>query len=154
YKETEGHLWTIRYPVTGSATEALQVSTTRPETMLGDTAVAVHPDDDRYKHLIGKTVTLPLIGREIPVIADPILVDPTFGTGCVKVTPAHDPNDYQTGSRHKLPQVNLLNPDGTYNENAGPYAGLEGREVRKRVVADLESQGLLVKVEPYTNRVG
>ena len=154
YKESDGHLWTIRYPITGADAEVLNVSTTRPETMLGDTAVAVHPVDDRYKHLIGKTVTLPLIGREIPVIADPILVDPKFGTGCVKVTPAHDPNDYQTGIRHGLPQINLLNPDGTYNDNAGPYAGLDRREVRKRVVADLEAQGLLAKVEPYTNRVG
>ncbi|MEW4571072.1 valine--tRNA ligase [Tautonia sp. JC769] len=154
YKETDGHLWTIRYPVTGSDSESLHVSTTRPETMLGDTAVAVHPDDERYKHLIGKTVTLPLLGREIPVIGDAILVDPKFGTGCVKVTPAHDPNDYQTGLRNHLPQINLLNPDGTYNENAGPYAGLDRREVRKRVVADLEAQGLLVKTEPYTNRVG
>ncbi|RUL85520.1 valine--tRNA ligase [Tautonia sociabilis] len=154
YKDTEGLLWTIRYPVTGSESEALLVSTTRPETMLGDTAVAVHPEDDRYQHLIGKTVTLPLLGREIPVIADAILVDPKFGTGCVKVTPAHDPNDYQTGLRHHLPQINLLNPDGTFNENAGPYAGLDRREVRKRVVADLEAQGLLVKTEPYTNRVG
>jgi valyl-tRNA synthetase len=154
YKETEGYLWTIRYPVTGSDSEFLQVSTTRPETMLGDTAVAVHPADERYAHLIGKTVDLPLTGMRIPIIADPILVDPRFGTGCVKVTPAHDPNDYQTGLRHGLPMVNLLNPDGTYNENANAYAGLDRREVRKRVVADLEAQGLLVKVEPYTNRVG
>src|SRR5690606_31832709 len=124
------------------------VSTTRPETMLGDTAVAVHPADERYQHLIGKTVTLPLLGREIPVIADPILVDPKFVTGCVKVTPAHDPNDYQTGLRHDLPQINLLTPDGSYNEHAGPYAGLDRREVRRRVVADLEAQGLLVKTEP------
>src|SRR5207253_2411456 len=101
-----------------------------------------------------RLVALPLIGREIPIIADPILVDPKFGTGCVKVTPGHDPNDYQTGLRHGLPMINLLNPDGTYNENAGAYAGLDRREVRKRVVADLEAQGLLVKVEPYTNRVG
>ena len=154
YQESDGHLWTISYPVTGSETEALHVSTTRPETMLGDTAVAVHPGDDRYAPLIGRTVTLPLIGREIPVIADPILVDPKFGTGCVKVTPAHDPNDYQTGLRHGLPQINLLNPDGSYNENAGPYAGLDRREVRKRVVADLDAQGLLIKTEPYKNRVG
>ena len=101
YEETQGHLWTIRYPITGgSEGEALLVATTRPETMLGDTAVAVHPDDPRYKHWIGKTVTLPLTGREIPIIADGILVDPKFGTGCVKVTPAHDPNDYATGLRH------------------------------------------------------
>lgn len=155
YEDVQGHLWTIKYPVAGSAEgEALHVATTRPETMLGDTAVAVHPEDPRYKHLIGRAVALPLTGREIPIIADPILVDPKFGTGCVKVTPAHDPNDYQTGLRHKLPMINLLHPDGTFNENAGAYAGLHGKAVRKRVVADLESQGLLVKVENYATRVG
>jgi valyl-tRNA synthetase len=154
YEEIQGQLWTIKYPVAGSAEgEALHVATTRPETMLGDTAVAVHPEDPRYKHLIGKSVALPLTGREIPIIADAILVDPKFGTGCVKVTPAHDPNDYQTGLRHKLPMINLLNPDGTFNENAGAYVGLHGRAVRKRVVADLEAQGLLEKVEPYTTRL-
>ncbi len=146
---TMGSLWTIRYPVTDSE-ESLLVATTRPETMLGDTAVAVHPSDDRYKHLIGKTVTLPLMGRPIPIIADAILVNPEFGTGCVKVTPAHDPNDYATGVRNALPMINLLNPDGTYNENAGAYAGLAIKEVRKRVVADLEALGLLVKVEPHS----
>ena len=145
---TTGSLWTIRYPVSGSE-ESLLVATTRPETMLGDAAVAVHPSDDRYKHLIGQTVTLPLMGRAIPIVADAILVNPEFGTGAVKVTPAHDPNDYATGVRHSLPMINLLNPDGTYNDNAGPYAGLAVKEVRKRVVADLEAQGLLVKVEPH-----
>src|SRR4051794_17014504 len=155
YEDVQGQLWTISYPVAGSAEgESLPVATTRPETMLGDTAVAVHPDDPRYRHLIGKMVALPLTGRVIPIIADPILVDPKFGTGCVKVTPAHDPNDYQTGLRHKLPMINLLNPDGTFNENAGPaYAGHHGRAVRKRVVADLEAHGLLVKVEPYATRL-
>ena len=154
YEDVQGQLWTITYPVAGSADgAALLVSTTRPETMLGDTAVAVHPDDPRYQHLIGKQLLLPLTGRTIPVIADAILVDPKFGTGCVKVTPAHDPNDYQTGLRHDLPQINLLNPDGTFNENAGPYAGLDRRVVRKRVVADLEAQGLLAKVEPYATRL-
>jgi valyl-tRNA synthetase len=153
YVETAGHLWTISYPVMDSS-ELLLVATTRPETMLGDTAVAVHPEDPRYKHLIGKTVTLPLMNRPIPIIGDAILVDPNFGTGCVKVTPAHDPNDYLTGKRHGLQEINLLNADGTYNSEAGAYAGLDRREVRKRVVADLEAQGLLVKVEPYTNRVG
>jgi valyl-tRNA synthetase len=121
--------------------------------MLGDTAVAVHPEDPRYKHLIGKHVALPLTGRMIPIIGDGILVDPTFGTGCVKVTPAHDPNDYQTGLRHNLPMINLLNPDGTFNENAGAYTGLDRRVVRKKVVADLEAQGLLEKVEPYATRL-
>lgn len=154
YEDVKGHLWTIRYPVTGSSTEALHVATTRPETMLGDTAVAVHPDDPRYKHLIGKTVTLPLMNREIPIIGDAILVDPKFGTGCVKVTPAHDPNDYLTGLRHKLPMINLLNPDGTFNENAGPYAGLHGKLVRKKVVEDLEALGLMDKIEHHDNRVG
>jgi valyl-tRNA synthetase len=153
YVEQAGQIWTIKYPVSGSGA-SLHVATTRPETMLGDTAVAVHPSDERYKHLIGQTVDLPLIGRSIPIIADAILVDPTFGTGCVKVTPAHDPNDYATGLRNNLEMINLLNPDGTYNENAGPYATLDRREVRKRVVADLEEQGFLVKVEPHANRVG
>ena len=155
YEESQGQLWTIRYPITGAtAGESLLVATTRPETMLGDTAVAVHPDDPRYKDLIGKTITLPLTGREIPIIADGILVDPKFGTGCVKVTPAHDPNDYATGLRHRLPMINLLNPDGTFNENAGKYNGLHGKAARKQVVADLEAQGLLAKVEPHANRVG
>lgn len=153
YEEIQGKLWTIKYPVAGSDGEALHVATTRPETMLGDTAVAVHPDDPRYKHLIGKELKLPLIGRLIPIIADAILVDPKFGTGCVKVTPAHDPNDYQTGLRHRLPMINLLNTDGTYNEDAGPYAGLHGKKVRDRVVADLKEQGLLIKEEPYATRL-
>lgn len=155
YEDIQGTLWTIKYPVADSTTgEALVVATTRPETMLGDTAVAVHPDDERYRHLIGKEVDLPLTGRRIPIIADAILVDPTFGTGCVKVTPAHDPNDYQTGLRHNLPQINLLNPDGTYNENAGErYAGKPGKDVRRRVVDDLKGHGLLVKEEPYQTRL-
>jgi valyl-tRNA synthetase len=155
YEDIQGQLWTIAYPVVGSSNgEALHVATTRPETMLGDTAVAVHPEDPRYKDLIGREVTLPLTGRTIPIIGDAILVDPKFGTGCVKVTPAHDPNDYQTGLRHKLPMINLLNPDGTFNENAGEkYAGLDRRTVRKRVVEDLEAQGLLIKVEPYATRL-
>jgi valyl-tRNA synthetase len=154
YEDTPGQLWTIKYPVVDAPGQALHVATTRPETMLGDTAVAVHPEDDRYRQLIGRQVELPLTGRQIPIIADPILVDPKFGTGCVKVTPAHDPNDYQTGLRHHLPMINLLNPDGTFNENAGAaYAGLDRRVVRQRVVADLEARGLLEKVEPYTTRL-
>jgi len=153
YEEANGHLWTIRYPVADS-TEVLHVATTRPETMLGDTAVAVHPDDPRYKHLIGKMLELPLTGRRIPIIADAILVDPAFGTGCVKVTPAHDPNDYQTGLRNGLPMINLLNPDGTYNENAGEkYAGLDRMVVRKRVVADLKEADLLDRVDSYLVRL-
>ena len=154
YQETAGQLWTIRYPIHGSE-ESLLVATTRPETMLGDTAVAVHPSDDRYKHLIGQSVALPLTDRLIPIIGDGILVDPKFGTGCVKVTPAHDQNDLRhRGPATALPMINLMNPDGTYNENAGPYAGLDRYVVRKRVVADLEANGLLVKVEPHANRVG
>ena len=137
YHETvKGHLWHIRYPVKGQAGRFMTVATTRPETMLGDTAVAVHPDDPRYKDLVGKTVVLPLMDREIPVIADGILVDPKFGTGCVKVTPAHDPNDYEVGLRHQLEMINILTPDGHINANGGPYQGLdrlEGpREGRRR----------------------
>ncbi|MFO0889542.1 MAG: valine--tRNA ligase [Isosphaeraceae bacterium] len=148
-EDVPGHIWTIRYPVAGS-TEALHVATTRPETMLGDTAVAVHPEDPRYKHLLGKLVDLPLTGRQIPIIADPVLVDPAFGTGCVKVTPAHDPNDYQAGVRNDLPMINLLNPDGTYNENAGPkYTGLDRMVVRKRVLEDLKAQGLLERTDSH-----
>jgi valyl-tRNA synthetase len=153
YEEVQGHLWTIKYPVAGSD-EVLHVATTRPETMLGDTAVAVHPDDPRYKHLLGKMVDLPLTGRRIPIIADPLLVDPAFGTGCVKVTPAHDPNDYLAGLHNDLPMINLLNPDGTYNQSAGAkYAGLDRLVVRKRVVEDLKAQGLLERVDSYLVRL-
>ena len=153
YEETDGSLWTIRYPVVGHSGESLLIATTRPETMLGDTAAAVHPDDSRYQHLIGCEVDVPLTGRRAPIIADPVLVDPTFGTGVVKVTPAHDPSDYQAGLRNKLPSINLLNPDGTYNESAGKYAGLPRQVVRKRVLADLEAAGLLAKTEPYKVRL-
>lgn len=153
YEDTKGSLWSIRYPVAESD-EFLVVATTRPETMLGDTAVAVHPDDPRYKHLIGKEVALPLTDRRIPIIGDGMLVDMAFGTGCVKVTPAHDPNDYQTGLRHKLAMINLLNPDGTYNENApSAYRGLAVKEVRKRVLADLEAAGLLLETKPHDLRL-
>ncbi len=152
HKELAGKLWYIKYPVKDSA-EYLVVATTRPETMLGDTAVAVHPEDERYRHLIGKTVILPLMKREIPVIADRV-VDPEFGTGAVKVTPSHDPNDFEIGERHKLPQINILNNDGSLNENAGVYQGLDRFEARKKVVADLEAQGLLVKIEDHTHSVG
>ncbi len=142
YHETiKGGFWTFRYPVKGSK-EFIRFSTTRPETMLGDTAVAVHPDDERYKHLIGKMVTIPLVNRDIPIIADGQLVDPTLGTGAVKVTPAHDPNDYACGLRHGLPMINILNPDGTINENGGPYAGLDRLKARERVTADMEKLGL------------
>jgi valyl-tRNA synthetase len=142
YHETvKGGFWTFRYPVEGTI-DFIRFSTTRPETMLGDTAVAVHPDDARYQHLIGKTVTIPLVEREIPIIADGLLVDPELGTGAVKVTPAHDPNDYQCGLRHGLPMINILNPDGTINANGGRYAGLDRMVARDRVVADMELLGL------------
>jgi valyl-tRNA synthetase len=154
YEDVQGSLWSIRYPVADMPGQFLVVATTRPETMLGDTAVAVHPDDIRYKHLIGREIALPLTDRRIPIIADGLLVDPTFGTGCVKVTPAHDPNDYQTGMRHKLLMINLLNPDGTYNENAPEaYRGLLIKDVRKRVLADLDSAGLLADTQPHALRL-
>ena len=154
YEEVPGHLWTIKYPVVESPSgDVLHIATTRPETMLGDTAVAVHPDDPRYKHLIGRHVELPLAGRRIPIIADGMLVDPAFGTGVVKVTPAHDPNDYQAGLRNKLPMINLLNPDGTYNESAGKYAGIDRLVVRKRVVADLKESDRLERVDSYQVRL-
>jgi valyl-tRNA synthetase len=137
----KGGFWTFRYPVKGTD-EFIRFSTTRPETMLGDTAVAVHPHDERYQHLIGKTVTIPLVNREIPVIADGLLVKKELGTGAVKVTPAHDRNDYACGQRHNLPLINILNPDGTLNANGGPYAGLDRYEARQRVTEDMEKLGL------------
>jgi valyl-tRNA synthetase len=140
HETVKGGFWTFRYPVKDSD-EFIRFSTTRPETMLGDTAVAVHPDDPRYQHLIGKTVVIPLVKREIPIIADGLLVDPSLGTGAVKVTPVHDPNDYACGQRHKLPMINILNPDGTINTNGGPYAGLDRYEARKRVTDDMEKLG-------------
>lgn len=142
YPETiKGGFWTFRYPVKDTS-DFIRFSTTRPETMLGDTAVAVHPGDPRYQHLIGKTVTIPLVNREIPIVADGILVDPELGTGCVKVTPAHDMNDYQCGQRHKLPMINILNPDGTINENGGKFAGLDRYKAREEVTAEMERLGL------------
>jgi valyl-tRNA synthetase len=150
-QEVDGHLWHFRYPLT-EGDGYVEVATTRPETMLGDTAVAVNPNDDRYKHLIGKTLTLPIMGREIPIIADE-LVDLEFGTGCVKVTPAHDPNDFQMGQRHNLPFINIMNKDGTLNENAGPFQGQDRFEARKNVVKRLEEDAVLVKVEEYKHTV-
>ncbi len=164
YHETvKGQMTSIRYPVDGSADEYLTVATTRPETMLGDTAVAVHPDDPRYKHLIGKLVIIPLVGRKIPIIADGLLVDPTFGTGVVKVTPAHDPNDYATGQRHNLEQINLLTPDGKMNEKGSgvflgkeySYVGLKfATAARKQILADLEELGLIADKKVHEHEVG
>ncbi len=150
-KEVNGNLWHFRYPLTDGS-GYVEVATTRPETMLGDTAVAVNPNDIRYKDLIGKTVTLPIMKREIPIIADEF-VDPSFGTGCVKVTPAHDPNDFQMGQRHKLPMINIMNKNGSLNENAGPFAGQDRFTARKNVVQRLKDQGFLVKVEEYKHTV-
>ena len=153
HEERQGSIWEIRYPVKGQD-RFLTVATTRPETMLGDTAVAVHPEDPRYRDLIGKTVILPLLDREIPVIADATLVDPEFGTGVVKVTPAHDFNDYQTGLRHKLPMISILDEGARTNEAAGPYAGLDRFEARSRVLVDLAARGLLVSEKPHTLSIG
>ncbi|MBD2501292.1 valine--tRNA ligase [Anabaena azotica] len=150
-KEVDGSLWHFRYPLSDGS-GYVEVATTRPETMLGDTAVAVNPDDDRYKHLIGKTLTLPIMQREIPIIGDE-LVDPSFGTGCVKVTPAHDLNDFEMGKRHNLPFINILNKDGTVNANGGEFAGQDRFVARKNVVSHLETDGVLVKVEDYKHTV-
>ena len=153
HQEVDGQLWYFRYPITNSD-EYLIVATTRPETMLGDTAVAVHPEDGRYLHFIGKTVTLPLVGRDIPIIADEY-VDPEFGTGCVKVTPAHDPNDFAMGERHDLKFINIMNDDASMNNNVPEkYVSLSREQARKAVITDLESAGQLEKVEDYTNKIG
>jgi len=154
-KEPEpGHLWQINYPVKGQPGKFVTVATTRPETMLGDTAVAVHPDDPRWKNLIGKTALLPLMEREIPILADPILADPKMGTGAVKVTPAHDPNDFECGKRQGLKAITVMDEKAVMNEHAGPYRGLDRYECRKRIVSDLEARGLLVKVEDYAIALG
>ncbi|ACA99214.1 MULTISPECIES: valine--tRNA ligase [Cyanophyceae] len=150
-KEIDGHLWHFRYPLSDGS-GYVEVATTRPETMLGDTGVAVNPNDERYKNLIGKTLTLPIVGREIPVFADEH-VDPEFGTGCVKVTPAHDPNDFEMGKRHNLEFINIMNRDGTLNENAGMFAGQDRFEARKNLVAKLKEDGVLVKTEDYRHSV-
>ncbi|MDZ8086447.1 MAG: valine--tRNA ligase [Nostoc sp. DedQUE12b] len=150
-QEVNGNLWHFRYPLTDGS-GFVEVATTRPETMLGDTAVAVNPNDDRYKHLIGKTLTLPILQREIPIIGDEY-VDPTFGTGCVKITPAHDPNDFDMGKRHNLPLINIMNKDGTLNANAGEFQGQDRFVARKNVVSRLEADGFLVKIEDYKHTV-
>ena len=152
HEEQEGHFWHIKYPIVGT-NRFLEIATTRPETMLGDTAIAVHPDDERYKDLIGKNVILPLVGREIPIVAD-YYVDKEFGTGAVKITPAHDPNDFEVGKRHNLEEINIMNDDATINEKGGKYAGMDRYEARKAIVKDLEEQGYLVKVVPHTHAVG
>ena len=151
--EQEGHFWHINYPIVGEEGRYVEIATTRPETLLGDTAVAVNPKDERYKDIIGKMLKLPLTDREIPVIADEY-VDMEFGTGCVKITPAHDPNDFEVGKRHNLEEINILNDDATINEKGGKYAGMDRYEARKAMVADLEKEGLLVKVVPHTHNVG
>ena len=153
YETVKGHFWAFKYPL-ADGSGFIPVSTTRPETIMGDTALAVHPTDERYAKFIGKTLKVPFVNREIPVIADAILVDKDFGTGSVKVTPAHDPNDYATGLRHKLPMINIMNDDGTLNENAGKFQGLKGQAARDAVVAGLEELGLLIKVEDHEMQVG
>ena len=152
FEEKEGSFWHIRYPL-ADGSGYIQLATTRPETMLGDTAVAVHPEDERYKDLVGKNVILPLVNKEIPIVADEY-VEMDFGTGVVKITPAHDPNDFEVGQRHNLPVINVMNEDGSINENGGKYAGLSGLEARKQIVHDLEEGGYLLKIEPLKHNVG
>ncbi|WP_040731093.1 valine--tRNA ligase [Paenibacillus dendritiformis] len=152
YKEVQGHLYHLEYPLKDGS-GSITVATTRPETMLGDTAVAVHPEDERYKHMIGKMLVLPIVGREIPIIADDY-VDKEFGSGAVKITPAHDPNDFEMGLRHDLPQINVMDESGKMNEAAGSYQGLDRAECRKQIVKDLQAQGVLIKIEDHVHQVG
>lgn len=152
HEEHGGHFWHIKYPIVDS-NQFIEIATTRPETMLGDTAIAVHPDDERYKDLVGKKVILPLVNKEIPIIAD-TYVDKEFGTGAVKITPAHDPNDFEVGIRHSLPEINVMNDDATINKNGGIYQGMDRYTARKQIVKDLEKEGLLVKVTDHTHNVG
>ena len=153
HEDTPGHLWYVRYPVVGEEDTYLTIATTRPETIPGDTAVAVNPEDERYAKLIGKTLRLPILNREIPVIADSY-VDTKFGTGAVKITPSHDPNDYEMGLRHNLPEIVVIGKDGVMTEEAGPFAGLERYECRKQIVARLKEEGYLVKIEEHSHAVG
>lgn len=153
HEDTPGHLWYVRYPVVGEEDTYLTIATTRPETIPGDTAVAVNPEDERYAKLIGKTLRLPVLNREIPVIADSY-VDTKFGTGAVKITPSHDPNDYEMGLRHNLPEIVVIGKDGVMTEEAGPFAGLERYECRKQIVARLKEEGYLVKIEEHSHAVG
>ncbi len=152
YEEQAGHFWHLRYPLK-DGTGYLELATTRPETMLGDTAVAVHPDDERYKHLVGKTLILPIVHREIPIVADEY-VEMDFGTGCVKITPAHDPNDFEVGLRHKLPVIDTFTDDAHIAEGYGKYSGMDRFQARKAIVADLEAEGALIKTENYSHNVG
>ena len=152
FEEKEGSFWHLRYPLSDGS-GYIELATTRPETMLGDTAVAVHPDDERYKALVGKTVILPLVNKEIPIIADSY-VEQDFGTGVVKITPAHDPNDFEVGLRHNLPVINVMDDGGVINENGGKYAGMPALEARKQIVKDLDEVGFLIKIEPIKHNVG
>ena len=152
HEDQDGNFWHIKYPIAGTD-RFLEIATTRPETLLGDTAIAVHPDDERYKDIVGKMAILPLVNREIPIVAD-YYVDKEFGTGAVKITPAHDPNDFEVGKRHNLPELNIMNDDATINEKGGKYAGMDRYEARKAIVADLDEQGYLVKVVPHMHAVG
>jgi len=157
YQEQAGHFWHIKYPLmnedgTPSTTEFLTFATTRPETMLGDTAVAIHPDDERYTHLHGRKVLLPIVNRVIPIVED-AYVDREFGTGVVKITPAHDPNDFEVGKRHDLPVINILNDDATINKNGGRFEGMDRYEARKAIVEELDQMGLLVKIEDHVHNV-
>ncbi len=152
YEEQAGHFWHIKYPVVGTD-EFLEFATTRPETMLGDTAIAVNPNDERYTHLIGKSVMLPFVDREIPIIADDY-VEMDFGTGAVKITPAHDPNDFEVGKRHNLPEINIMNDDATINAAGGKFEGMDRYEARKQIVKELDEMGLLVRIEDYSHNVG
>ncbi len=152
YEEQAGHFWHIKYPVVGTD-EFLEFATTRPETMLGDTAIAVNPNDERYTHLIGKSVMLPFVDREIPIIADDY-VEMDFGTGVVKITPAHDPNDFEVGKRHNLPEINIMNDDATINAAGGKFEGMDRYEARKQIVKELDEMGLLVRIEDYSHNVG
>ena len=153
HEDQEGFFWHINYPIVGEEGRFVEIATTRPETLLGDTAVAVNPEDERYQDLVGKMLKLPLTGRQIPVVADSY-VDKEFGTGCVKITPAHDPNDFEVGKRHNLPEINVMNDDATINQLGGKYAGMDRYEARKAIVKDLKEQGLLVKVVPHSHNVG
>ncbi|MBR3484361.1 MAG: class I tRNA ligase family protein, partial [Lachnospiraceae bacterium] len=158
YEEQQGHFWHIKYPfieADGSISKVrfLEFATTRPETMLGDTAIAVNPEDERYSDIVGGYVWLPFVDRKIPIIADSY-VEKDFGTGVVKITPAHDPNDFEVGKRHNLPEINILNDDATINENGGKFAGMDRYEARKQIVKELDEMGLLVRIEDYSHNVG